>query len=192
MSRQSNQTTSPGPAQTASDVKWYALAPAEVASRLQVDPARGLSAAEAQQRLQQYGPNKLTDKKKKSGWQAFLRQYRDLMQTILLVAAAVNQLFTGKWGTTLVLVALTVFNAVLGLRGEAKAEASLAALAGTMKNIVRVRRDGEAKEIEAEGLVPGDIVLMEAGNVVPAMVVCSWRLRWRLRRPLLPARASPR
>lgn len=192
MSRQSNQTTSPGPAQTASDVKWYALAPAEVASRLQVDPARGLSAAEAQQRLQQYGPNKLTDKKKKSGWQAFLRQYRDLMQTILLVAAAVNQLFTGKWGTTLVLVGLTVFNAVLGLRGEAKAEASLAALAGTMKNIVRVRRDGEAKEIEAEGLVPGDIVLMEAGNVVPAMVVCSWRLRWRLRRPLLPARASPR
>ncbi len=54
------------------------------------------------------------------------------------------------------------------MRGEAKAEASLAALAGTMKNIVRVRRDGEAKEIEAEGLVPGDIVLMEAGNVVPA------------------------
>ena len=168
MSPLSNQTTSLGPAQTASDIKWYSLSPAEVASRLQVDPAKGMSEAEALQRLQQYGPNHLADKKQESGWQAFLRQYQDLMQIVLLVAAAVNQLFTGKWGTTLVLVGLTVFNAVLGLRGEAKAEASLAALAGTMKNIARVRRDGEAKEIEAEGLVPGDIVLMEAGNVVPA------------------------
>ncbi len=168
MSPQSDQITSSGPAQTASDVKWYVLASAEVASRFHVDPSRGLSAIEAQQRLQQYGPNHLTDKKKEPGWQAFLRQYRDLMQIVLLVAAAVNQLFTGEWGTTLVLVGLTVFNAVLGLRGEAKAEASLAALSRTMKNIARVRRDGEAKEIEAEGLVPGDIVLIEAGNVVPA------------------------
>ena len=66
------------------------------------------------------------------------------------------------------LLGLTVFNAVLGLRGEAKAEASLAALAETMKSIARVRRDGQAIEIEAEELVPGDIVLMEAGNRVPA------------------------
>ena len=168
MSSQSNQTTSSSPAQTASDVKWYALEPVEVASQLQVDPVKGLSSAEAQERLQKYGPNKLADKKKESGWQAFLRQYKDLMQIILLIAAFINQLFTGEWGTTLVLVGLTIFNAVLGLRGESKAEASLAALAGTMKNITRVRRDGEAKEIEAEELVPGDIVLMEAGNVVPA------------------------
>lgn len=168
MSSQSEQTILPDPAQMASNVKWYALEPTEVANRLQVDPSRGLNTAEVQQRLQQYGLNKLADKKKESGWQAFLRQYRELMQIILLVAAGVNQLFTGKWGTTLVLISLTIFNAVLGLRGEAKAEASLAALAGTMKNIVRVRRDGETKEIEAEGLVPGDIVLMEAGNVVPA------------------------
>jgi P-type Ca2+ transporter type 2C len=151
-----------------SQPKWYSLTAEDVAKQLQVDPAKGLSAAEAQQRLQKYGPNKLADKKKESGLQAFLRQYRDLMQIILLVAAAANQIFTGEWPTTLVLVVLTVFNAVLGLRGEAKAEASLAALAGTMKSIARVRRDGEAKEIETEGLVPGDIVLMEAGNLVPA------------------------
>ena len=66
------------------------------------------------------------------------------------------------------LVGLTVFNAVLGLRGEAKAEASLAALEKMLKNIARVRRDGQAIEIDAEELVPGDIVLMEAGNRVPA------------------------
>lgn len=151
-----------------SQPNWYTKTPEEVSNALGVDQSRGLSAAEAQQRLQQYGPNYLEQKKKEPGWQAFLRQYGDLMQIVLLVAAVVNVVFTGDWGTTLVLLGLTVFNAVLGLRGEAKAEASLAALAKTMKDIARVRRDGEAKEVDAEQLVPGDIVLMEAGNRVPA------------------------
>ena len=121
-----------------------------------------------QQRLGKYGPNRLEEKKKKSGWQSFLEQYQDLMQFVLLGAAIINQIFTGEWGTTLVLVGLTIFNAVLGMRGEAKAEASLAALASSMKSIARVRRDGQAVEVDAEELVPGDIVLMEAGNRVPA------------------------
>ncbi len=147
---------------------WYSLDPTAVAKQLNVDVSKGLSTQEAQQRLQQYGPNQLAEKKKEPGWQAFLRQYRDLMQIVLLAAAVINLVFTGEWSTTLVLVALTIFNAVLALRGEAKAEASLATLASTMKNIARVRRDGEAKEVEAEQLAPGDVVLMEAGNVVPA------------------------
>jgi Ca2+-transporting ATPase len=148
--------------------KWFTLTPEAVAKELQVDPARGLSASEAQQRLQKYGPNQLAEKKKKSGWQAFLGQYQDLMQFVLLGAAIINQVFTGEWGTTLVLIGLTIFNAILGMRGEAKAEASLAALASSMKSIARVRRDGQAIEVNAEELVPGDIVLMEAGNRVPA------------------------
>ncbi len=147
---------------------WYAKTAAESAQALQVDPATGLTAGEAQQRLQKYGPNILAAAKKETGLQAFLRQYQDLMQIILLVAAAVSFVVTREWGTTIVLVGLTVFNAVLGLRGEAKAEESLAALAKTMKDIARVRRDGQAVEIEADGLVPGDIVLVEAGNRVPA------------------------
>jgi Ca2+-transporting ATPase len=153
---------------TGNQPNWYTLTPEAVGKELQVDPAKGLSAAEAQQRLGKFGPNQLEEKKKEPGWQAFLRQYQDLMQFVLLGAAIINQVFTGEWGTTLVLVGLTVFNAILGLRGEAKAEASLAALAGTMKSITRVRRDGEAKEVEAQQLVPGDIVLMEAGDLVPA------------------------
>ena len=100
--------------------------------------------------------------------QAFLRQYQDFMQIILLGAAVLSLVVTGEVGTTIVLVGLTIFNALLGLRGESKAEASLAALTKMMKNIARVRRDGQAIEIEAEQLVPGDIVLMEAGNRVPA------------------------
>ena len=156
------------PTPTTEQSKWYALAPDAVAAQLKVDPAKGLSAAEAQQRLQQYGPNVLAAKKKETGLQAFLRQYKDFMQIILLGAAVLSLVVTRDVRTSLMLVVLTVFNAVLGMRGESKAEASLAALEKMMKNIARVRRDGQAIEIEAEQLVPGDIVLMEAGNRVPA------------------------
>jgi Ca2+-transporting ATPase len=147
---------------------WYTMTLEAVGQELKVDPAEGLDSAEIQPRVQKFGPNKLEEKKKEPGWQAFLRQYQDLMQVVLLGAAIINQILTGEWGTTLVLVGLTIFNAVLGLRGEAKAEASLAALSGAMKSIARVRRDGQAVEVDAEELVPGDIVLMEAGNRVPA------------------------
>ena len=146
---------------------WYGMDVASVATQLGVDPARGLSAAEAADRLRTHGPNKLAGGKKESGFQAFLRQYQDFMQIILLVAAVVNQLVTGEAGTTVVLAGLTVFNAVIGLRQEAKAEESVKALAQMMKTIARVRRDGQAIEIDAEELVPGDVVLVEAGNRVP-------------------------
>ena len=90
------------------------------------------------------------------------------MQIILLAAAIISVLVTREWGTTIVLVSLTIFNAVLGMRQESKAEASLASLSKMLKNVAGVRRDGEAIEIDEEDLVPGDIVLMEAGNRVPA------------------------
>ena len=152
----------------ANQLKWYGLSAEAAAKQLQVDPAKGLSAAEAQSRLQKYGPNQLAAKKKESGVQAFLRQYKDFMQIILLAAAVISLVFIHQISTFAVLVGLTVFNAVLGLRQESKAKASLDALASMMKSIARVRRDGQAIEIDAEGLVPGDIVLMEAGNRVPA------------------------
>jgi Ca2+-transporting ATPase len=147
---------------------WYQMTQQATAQQLEVDPSVGLSKGEAQERLRQYGPNRLAGKKKESGLRAFLRQYQDFMQIILIVAAVLSLIFTRQLGTTLVLIGLTVFNAVLGLRQESKAEASLAALEKMLKNIARVRRDGEAVEIDAEELVPGDIVLMEAGNRVPA------------------------
>ncbi len=140
----------------------------EVARGLGVEVSAGLSQAEAASRLQSHGPNKLTGGKKESGAEAFLRQYRDFMQIVLLVAATVNLIVTGDVGTSVVLAGLTLFNAVIGLRQEAKAEESVKALAQMMKTIARVRRDGQAIEINAEELVPGDIVLVEAGNRVPA------------------------
>jgi P-type Ca2+ transporter type 2C len=139
-----------------------------VEQRLGVDPASGLSASEAAERLRSRGPNKLAGTKKESGFKAFVRQYQDFMQIILLGAAIVNAIVTDETGTTVLLAGLTVLNAVIGLRQEAKAEESVAALAQMMKTIARVRRDGQAIEIDAEELVPGDVVLVEAGNRVPA------------------------
>jgi Ca2+-transporting ATPase len=147
---------------------WHGLDTEVVARTLEVSPDTGLSGDEVKARLSRYGPNRLDEKKKETGWQAFLRQYQDFMQIVLLTAAVINIVVTGDWGTTIVLIGLTIFNAVLGLHQESKAEASLAALAGTMKAIARVRRNGAAIEIDSGELVPGDIVLVEAGNVVPA------------------------
>src|SRR3954451_12150875 len=140
----------------------------EVAASLGVDPGTGLSADEVRSRLSSHGANKLTGAKKESGLQAFLRQYRDFMQIILLGAALVSLVVTGDVGTALVLFGLTLFNAVIGLRQESKAEESVKALAQMMRTIARVRRDGQAVEIDAGDLVTGDVVLVEAGNRVPA------------------------
>jgi P-type Ca2+ transporter type 2C len=148
--------------------RWYGMDLAAVAHALDVDPERGLSAEEARSRLATHGPNRLAAAKKESGFRAFVRQYQDFMQIILLVAAVVNALVTDDAGTTILLAGLTVLNAVIGLRQEAKAEESVAALAKMMKTIARVRRDGRAIEIDAQEVVPGDVVLVEAGNLVPA------------------------
>ncbi|WP_196780883.1 cation-translocating P-type ATPase [Nocardioides sambongensis] len=140
----------------------------DVASSLAVEPGRGLTAAEARARLASHGSNELTGAAHEPGWRAFLRQYQDFMQLVLLAAALVNQLVTGEAGTTLVLAGLTLFNAVIGLRQESKAEESVKALSTMMRTVARVRRDGQAVEIDASDLVPGDVVLVEAGNRVPA------------------------
>src|SRR3954452_12128128 len=141
---------------------------ADVARDLDVDPQQGLTTAQVQERLASTGPNRLAEGKTESGFRAFLRQYEDFMQLVLLVAATVNQIVTGETGTTVVLAGLTLFNAAIGLRQEAKAEESVKALAQMMRTVARVRRDGQAVEIDADGLVPGDVVLVEAGNRVPA------------------------
>jgi len=94
---------------------WYARPPAAVAEALRVDPAEGLSAAAAADRLQDGGPNALPEEKPKPGWLRFLDEYRSYMQIILLAAAVVS-LIVQEWGTAVLLLLLTVLNAVIGLR----------------------------------------------------------------------------
>ena len=147
--------------------RWYALSAEEVAARFGVDPAGGLPAARAAELLQKDGPNTLPAEKTAPGWRRFLDQYRAYMQIILLVAAVVS-LVIGQWTTGLVLIALTVFNAVTGLRQEGKAESAMNALKSLMKQTARVRRDGAESVIPAEEVVLGDVVLLTAGDNVAA------------------------
>ncbi|HMK93744.1 MAG TPA: HAD-IC family P-type ATPase, partial [Thermoleophilia bacterium] len=147
--------------------RWYALPADEVAARLGVDPASGLPAAKAAELLQKGGPNTLPAEKTAPGWRRFLDQYRAYMQIILLIAAVVS-LVIGQWSTGLVLIALTVFNAVTGLRQEGKAESAMNALKSLMKQTARVRRDGAESVIPAEEVVLGDVVLLAAGDNVAA------------------------
>jgi Ca2+-transporting ATPase len=153
---------------TAEAVAWYALEPEEVTERLGVVPANGLPGAEAASRLAAVGPNMFTAAAVEPRWRAFVRQYNDPMQIVLLVAGIGSLYPLKELGTGLMLLFLTLFNAVLGLRQEGKAAEAVAALQKMMIVKARVRRDGELVQVPAEQLVPGDIVSIEAGDVVPA------------------------
>jgi Ca2+-transporting ATPase len=119
-------------------------------------------------RTQQFGPNKFDSGKAESRWHAFIRQYADPMQIVLLVAGVGSLYPLKELGTGLLLLLLTVFNAVLGLRQEGKAAAAVAALQQMMIVKAKVRRDSELTEIPADQLVPGDVVAIEAGDIIPA------------------------
>jgi P-type Ca2+ transporter type 2C len=146
---------------------WYSRSPDEVSAALGVDPASGLSASGAAELLAANGPNALPEEKPKPGWLRFLEEYRSYMQ-IILVAAAIVSLAIKEWSTAVLLLLLTVLNAVVGLRQEGKAESAMNALKSMMKATARVRRDGSESEIPAEKVVVGDIVLISAGDEVPA------------------------
>ena len=147
--------------------RWYARSTEDVAAAFDVEPAGGLSSERAAQLLVRNGPNALPEERQLPGWRRFLEQYRTYMQLILLVAAIVS-LAIKEWSTAILLVAITILNAVIGLRQEGKAESAMNALKSMMKVTARVRRDGTESEIPAEEVVPGDIVLIAAGDQVPA------------------------
>ncbi|MFI6558716.1 cation-translocating P-type ATPase [Streptomyces sp. NPDC050534] len=146
---------------------WYAQPPQAVADVLGVDPAVGLSGAQAAERLGRDGPNSLPEEQTRPGWRRYLDQYRSYMQ-LILIAAAIVSLAIQEWGTAVLLLALTVVNAVIGMRQEGKAESAMNALKSMMKATARVRRDGTETEIPAEEVVVGDVVLITAGDDVPA------------------------
>ncbi|MET9899649.1 HAD-IC family P-type ATPase [Streptomyces sp. NPDC006446] len=146
---------------------WYARSPQEVASAFGVDPASGLTAARAAELLAQNGPNALPEEKPRPAWRRFVEQYRSYMQIVLVVAAVVS-LAISEWTTAILLVLLTLLNAIVGLRQEGKAESAMNALKSMLTATARVRRDGTESEIPAEQLVVGDVVLISAGDQVPA------------------------
>ena len=146
----------------------------QVVETLKSDIAMGLTQAEAQQRLSQYGENKLREKPKKTNFQRFLDQFKDAMILILLIAAAISFTVAIVEGNSKeffepVLILLIVFiNAILGVFQESKAEKALDALKNMSAPHARVIRDGKEMLISSSELVPGDIIRLEAGDFIPA------------------------
>jgi Ca2+-transporting ATPase len=147
---------------------FHALSVEDALAVEHVEPRAGLPAAEVAARRAAYGPNRMVESRKEPWWRAFARQYADPMQIVLLCAGVGSLFPLRQLGTGLLLLLLTLFNAVLGLRQEGKAAAAVDALQQMMIVKARVRRDARLAELAADDLVPGDVVLIEAGDLVPA------------------------
>ncbi len=152
--------------------KTYTLSTQEVLQNLGVDE-NGLTSRQAQERLAKYGPNKLKEGEKPTILQRFLAQLKDPMLIILMIAAAVSAL-TGmlsgesEWAEVIIIIAVVLLNAILGVVQESKAEAAIEALQTMTAATCKVIRDGKQVVIHSDELVPGDIVILEAGDAVPA------------------------
>ena len=152
-------------------MKEYLVSPEEVLKEQNSSP-EGLSQAEAEKRLEQTGPNKLKEGKKDSLLKKFLKELADPMIIILIVAAAISGVtafYEGESFTDVIIIlAVVIINAVLGVFQESKAEAAIAALQEIAAATSKVLRDGKMVILKSEDLVPGDVVLLEAGDAVPA------------------------
>ncbi len=152
--------------------KIYTQSTEEVLNGLGVG-AEGLTTAEAQARLAKYGPNKLKEGEKPTLLQRFLTQLKDPMLIILLIAAGVSAL-TGmlagenEWAEVIIILSVVLLNAILGVFQESKAEAAIEALQTMTAATCKVLRDGKLVSLHSDELVPGDVVVLEAGDAVPA------------------------
>src|SRR4051794_28559477 len=156
-------TTDARPAQP-----WHTFSLSDLFTLQGVDERRGLTTGEAEARRARSGPNRMAETKAEPRWRAFLRQYADPMQIVLLIAGVGSLYPIKQYGTGVVILFLTLFNAVIGLHQEGKAAAAVAALQKMMIVKAKVRRDGQMAQLPAQDLVPGDVVSMEAGDVIPA------------------------
>src|SRR6516165_10232044 len=153
--------------QTTPKTAWYSRPAADVSAELGVDPERGLDAGEVERRLSQYGPNELPKEPPPSTWEVARGQLSNPMNIMLLIVAVAS--FTvGQIPTGIFVLGLVTFNVVMASNQELKARASVEALAQLQVPHARVRRNGEVEEVASTQLVPGDITLLEAGDVVPA------------------------
>ncbi len=145
---------------------WHTLERERIFEQLNSSPS-GLDGAEVERRLERYGPNELEERGLRSPWMVLLGQFTEIMVVVLLIAAVIS-VTIGETTDAIMIMVIVVLNAILGFTQEYRAERAMAALKQLSVPTVRVRRDGQTREVEATSLVPGDIVLLEAGDRVPA------------------------
>ncbi len=146
---------------------WHGQSAEQACAALQADAANGLDPADAARRLAQHGPNRLAEKRPRPAWLKFLDQFRNALTLVLIGAAALAGI-VGNVKDAVVILIVVVFNAALGFHQEHRAEKTLAALKGMLARRARLRRGGQVIEAGVEELVPGDLVLLEAGDRIPA------------------------
>lgn len=153
-------------------IHFYNQGISEVLSFFEVDPEKGLDQSGVRERLEKYGPNQLTRKKKKSFTSLFLAQFKSFMIIILLIAAVISGITGIMEGEglldTFVILGILVINALIGAFQERKAESSLEALQKLSAPMAKVIRSGQVIQISTKDIVPGDIVILETGDIVPA------------------------
>lgn len=148
---------------------WHSQEASEVATKFDTHPQRGLTAKEAAHRLARYGPNQLREIPRPGFWRMLLDQFNNFLVLILIAASLVSFLL-GDYVEAIAILAIVILNAVLGVVQESKAEEALAALKRMTAPEAQVIRDGHRQTIPAREVVPGDLVLLESGNYVPADV----------------------
>ncbi len=146
---------------------WHTQLIDETLTLLEVQQDSGLPDGEVTQRREQYGPNELVERGLKSPWQILLEQFRETMVIVLIVAALISAVI-GDVKDMIAILAIVILNAVLGFVQEYRAEQAMAALKKMSAPVVKVRRDGHVVEIKSVELVPGDIILLEVGDAIPA------------------------
>ena len=161
---------------------WHTKAINEVEENFRTNVSSGLSEKEVEERKKHFGENKLADKKKESIFIKFIKQFNDFMIIILIIASIISALVSkmdrsGDYIDSVIIIAIVVLNAIMGVVQEAKAEKSLEALKTMTAPLAKVRRNGKILTIKAEEVLPGDIVLLEAGNYVPARLIKTSNLK---------------
>ena len=146
---------------------WYRKELSDLLEDFSVNPKEGLSDQEAAQRLEKYGRNELQEGGIKSPWEILWEQMTEVMVVILVIAAVISILLQ-EWTDAIVILAIVILNAVLGVSQEYRAEQAIAALKRMAVPTVRVRRGSHIKDVSAPQLVPGDIVMVESGSLIPA------------------------
>lgn len=152
---------------------WETLRKEEILRTLKTDKKYGITKEEAEERTQKYGANKLEDKPKETLLVKFIKQFNDFMIIILIIASIVSAVVSTMQGEndyidSIIIIGIVILNALMGVIQESKAEKSIEALKEMTPPKAKVIRDGITKEINAEKLVPGDLITLEAGNFVPA------------------------
>ncbi len=170
--------------------QWHAMGAAQALAALTTDPVHGLTTAEAALRLARVGPNQLQEGRQRGPWRILLDQFTDFMILVLLAAAVLSGII-GDIADTLAIVAILLLNAVIGFTQEYRAAKAMAALQRIAAPTATVVRDGQRTVMPTRELVPGDMVLLEAGNMVPADLRLIDAVRMRVEEAALTGESVP-